>query len=341
MANETTKHVFYSWQSDTSKKTNLNAIRKAVKDACKTLEASKSELRLVPDEATRDTSGSPNIALKILEKIDQAEIFIADVTTITPKGAQRPCPNPNVSYELGYAVATLGWDRIILLFNDTIGQFPSDLPFDFIQNRISPYSYGPTDGSTTGKKLSNFLKIAIQAVLDKDPKRPAELKGISTEQVKHARDVENMRWLMEGVHIPTLQQHVTEMPHTLTDQALWFYEGFNGVVWSALFHVYDSVLSDAVEKLAVAWRTALSHDNEYSETPSGTRYVFSSPGDMPLHGKRQENWNEIDTARMEMGEALRTIIDRLRSDYLEIDIHKTNAKAWEGFIGYHKDHDDE
>ncbi len=103
--------VFYSWQSDLPKKSNLNAIREGLAEACKRVEKAQTGIKLVPDEATRDTSGSPNIALKILEKIEASDVFVADVTTVTPPGAERPCPNPNVGYELGYAVATLGWDQ--------------------------------------------------------------------------------------------------------------------------------------------------------------------------------------------------------------------------------------
>lgn len=331
------QHIFYSWQSDSPPETNRNAIRNAARAVCKTINAASPSKKLVLDEATRDTSGSPNIALKILEKIENAEIFIADVTTITPHDVGRPCPNPNVSYELGYAVSELGWDRVILLFNEAIGEFPKDIPFDLLQNRVSRYSFAPNDNKKAKMNdLQKLLRMAIKAIADKNPKRPAELKGISSAEIKHARDLENMRWLMENLHIPTLQQHIMEMPHTLTDQALWFYEGFVGVVNSALFHVYDPVLDTATERLATAWRTALSHDHEYTETPNGTRYVFSSPGDMPLRGQRQRNWDEIDAARKEMAEAIGKILDRVRGDYLEINLHETNSKSWERYVDFQK-----
>ncbi|MBU2605165.1 MAG: nucleotide-binding protein [Alphaproteobacteria bacterium] len=337
MASKTKIHIFYSWQSDSSKKTNLNAIRKALQLACKRLENVNPKLKLVPDEATRDTSGSPNIALKILEKIEEAAIFIADVTTVTPVGAARPCPNPNVGYELGYAVATLGWDRVILLFNDAIGQFPADLPFDFIQNRASPYTYAEADPTSKREELATFLEVAIKAVLNKNPKRPAELKGLSREKIEHDHDVENMRWLMETLHLPTLQQHVTEMPHAVSDRAIWFYEGFQGVVTNALFSLYDPVLQAAVDKLYLGWRTALSHDNEYHETPSGKMHVFTNPGDMPLAGDRQAVWDEIAAACKDIADGQSVILDRLRAGYLEINIHKTNAKAWKGYIDFERE----
>ena len=92
MAKRTSIHIFYSWQSDSPKKTNLNAIRAALARACKRIEVAYPNLDLVPDEATRDTSGSPNIALKILEKIEGAAVFLADVTTITLSARLAPAP---------------------------------------------------------------------------------------------------------------------------------------------------------------------------------------------------------------------------------------------------------
>ena len=336
---KTTIHIFYSWQSDSPKKTNLNAIRKALAGACTRLEATNPKLKLVPDEATRDTSGSPKITDKIIEKIDAAAIFIADITTITPPVADRPCPNPNVGFELGYAVATLGWDRIVLLFNTAIGHFPTDMPFDFAQNRASPYSYAPKDPTSKRDDLSKLLEIAVKAVLEKNPKRPVELKGLSREKIEHDHDVENMRWLMDTLHIPTLQQHIEEMPHLLTDRAIWFFENFRGVAGNSLFSVYDPILRDAVDKLYVGWLQALSHDEQYHSTPSGKSHVFSNPGDMPLTGSRQDAWDEIEAGRRDMAAGLTTILDRLRADYIEINIMRTNERAWKGYVDFQRDAD--
>lgn len=334
---KTTFHVFYSWQSDSPKKTNFNAIGKALADACKRLEAANPKLKLVADEATRDTSGSPKITDKIIEKIEAAAIFIADITTVTPPGADRPCPNPNVGFELGYAVATLGWDRVVLLFNTAIGNFPADLPFDFAQNRAMKYGYAPSDPPSKREDLSKRLEFAVKAIIDKNPKRPAELKGLSREKIEHDHDVENTRWLMDTLHIPTLQQHLEEMPYLLTDKAIWFFENFRGVAGNSLFSVYDPVLREAVDKLYRGWLRALSHDEQYHSTPSGKSHVFSSPGDMPLTASRQKAWDEIDAGRHEMAEGITTILERLRADYIEINILRTNDRAWNVYCDFQRD----
>jgi hypothetical protein len=323
--------IFYSWQSDSPNKTNLNAIRAGLDKACKQIQSAQPGLKLLRDEATRDTSGSPNIASKILEKIEAADIFVADITTITSPDAKRACPNPNVGYELGYAVATLGWDRVILLFNKACGEFPKDIPFDFIQNRISPYHLEESDPKEKAASLADLLKVAIGAVMSKNPKRPAELRGLSREKLEHNHDVENIRWLMESLHLPTLDQLIEELPHMIIDRSIWFYENFKGIVVNSLFSVYDGVLNDAVQRLYQAWSTVLSHSPQYHDLRSGHAHVFTNPFDMPLPPQREAIWKEIDVARREMRSAVDAILDRLRSAYIEVSIHKTNAKAWKDY----------
>jgi len=73
----------FSSQSDLPGKTNHYAIRKALEAAAKTLNAADPSIEVKPDEPTRDESGAVNIAHKILEKIERADVFIADISTIT------------------------------------------------------------------------------------------------------------------------------------------------------------------------------------------------------------------------------------------------------------------
>ncbi|WP_180952721.1 TIR domain-containing protein [Acetobacter aceti] len=333
---KTTLHIFYSWQSDSPNKTNLNAIRNSLRETCVKLESVDASLTLMPDEATRDTSGSPRIPDKITEKIEEAAIFIADITTVTPKDAERPCPNPNVVFELGYAVATLGWDRIILLFNKAMGTFPTDLPFDFSHNRASPYEFAENDDfSTKSATLSKLLEIAIGAVIKKNPKRPAEQKGLTPEKIKHDHDVDNMRWLMEILNIHALQQHIEDLPRKITDEALWFHDSFCTVVNSALFSVYDSILSDAVQGLYIGWNRALSHYGIYRPAGHG-RYIFSNPMDAPLDEMQQVAWDDIEEGRIEMEKSIQIILSRLREAYLEINIKKTSEQAWDTYLKFNK-----
>ncbi len=264
----------------------------------------------------------------------QADIFVADITSVTPDGALRPCPNPNVTFELGYAVGELGWDRIILLFNQAFGQFPGDLPFDFAQHRAKPYRFAEADEPAAARNLlEQFLRVAVSAVLDKNPKRPVQVRGVSREKKEHDHDVKNMRWLMSKIHLPTLEGHILEMPYCISQRALWFWEDFNGVAANSLFSVYDQVLKENVEMLHFGWEKAVSHGEQYTDTPGG-QHIFMNFGDMPLSAERQRIWGQINQARTEMKVALDKILERLRESYIEIDLRKTNRKAWKGYVDF-------
>lgn len=145
--------IFYSWQTDLPKDKNQNAIRHSINEASNILETECDDLKVQLEEATRDMPGSPNIPSTIFAKISNSDIFICDLTTINESDLEnRKVPNPNVLIELGYAVAKLGWPRIILLFNTKFGNFPGDLPFDIDRHRASKFQI--TDrNDKKGKKI--------------------------------------------------------------------------------------------------------------------------------------------------------------------------------------------
>jgi hypothetical protein len=188
--------VFYSWQASLPDATNRRLIREALRTASSRLEGEFSDaaLRIIVDEATRGRPGSPNIPATILEKVKSADVFVCDLTTINkeaPEGQER-VPNPNVIFELGYAVAHLGWDRIVMLFNTAYGSFPVDMPFDIDRQRASPYKYGlPGNGrELTTKQLSglkepliNLLFDALKEIIEHNPARPMNEPQLTSELV--------------------------------------------------------------------------------------------------------------------------------------------------------------
>ena len=106
--------IFYSWQSDLPNRTNRGLIAEALTLAAEGLDA---EVEIRRD--TEGLSGSPDIAQAIFHQIDGADVFVADVSIVS-SGALRSFINPNVGIELGYAAAELGWDRVLMVFNEGI-----------------------------------------------------------------------------------------------------------------------------------------------------------------------------------------------------------------------------
>ncbi len=174
--------VFYSWQSEHPNSLCRNVIQASLGDALRKLGKDQStEIDPVLDRDTGGIPGTPSITDKIFEKIVLADVFVADVTlsrrsaewklfgfTITHRSKVRRTPNPNVLLELGFAIAHLGWDRIILIQNTEYGG-PDELPFDLRGRRTVTYalaSDNTKDEKAERKRaLSGQLDAAIRAAL--------------------------------------------------------------------------------------------------------------------------------------------------------------------------------
>ena len=117
--------IFYSWQSDLPKNQNLNFIETSIKDALKKLRQQKNiSLDIKLDKATRNLADSPDITESIFTKIGSCNIFVADISIINKKYDElRKTPNPNVLVELGYAARSLGWEKIICVYNKDFGSY--------------------------------------------------------------------------------------------------------------------------------------------------------------------------------------------------------------------------
>lgn len=172
--------IFWSWQSDTSARETREVFRTALAQAILRLAADLEEAeRPELDHDTRGVPGSPEIVNTIFQKIDDAAIFVADVTPIGLSANGKHLPNPNVLIELGYAKKSLSADRIILLWNTALhGSRPEDLPFD-LRHRRAPMSVDIPVGAERSilreqrELLTQGLEEALRASLRVVPSPPA------------------------------------------------------------------------------------------------------------------------------------------------------------------------
>lgn len=152
--------VFYSWQSDLEGRLNRSFIQDALERAVK--EISKSDvfdLEMVIDRDTFGMPGSPSIVESISDKIAKSDLFVCDVSIINLNEAGRPTPNPNVLFELGYASALLGWERIIMVQNVTFGAVDK-LPFDLRGRRVVQYALDPSLAGKSEQRQLLKLKLS-------------------------------------------------------------------------------------------------------------------------------------------------------------------------------------
>jgi len=162
------KVVFYSWQSDRPNSTNRGFIQQALERAAKAILADDSiEVEPVVDRDTSGIAGSPDIAGAIFAKIAECDAFVPDVSLITPAEAERPCPNPNVLLELGFAIRVLGWERIVMVMNTAYGA-PNHLPFDLRGRRVVTYvmQEGQAEKAPERRVLEQRLTADLRGVFE-------------------------------------------------------------------------------------------------------------------------------------------------------------------------------
>jgi hypothetical protein len=168
--------IFYSWQSDRELSCCKSFIRKAADDAALRLSQSLG-LQITVDSDTDGVTGTPPINETILRKIDECDIFLADVTFVASlEGEEKLLPNPNVMGEYGYALKSKGFSRILLVMNTAYGP-PEKLPFDLHHLR-HPARYVLEASAPDGerrKTRDNFslnLERNIAAIIDELLKAP-------------------------------------------------------------------------------------------------------------------------------------------------------------------------
>jgi hypothetical protein len=325
------KHtVFYSWQSDLPKETNLVALRQALREAASQVENEIEDTRIDIDEATRDAPGSPNIPQMIFNKIGTCDIFVCDLTTInSATGDQRKVPNPNVLIELGFAIATVGWDRIILLFNKVYGNFPADLPFDIDRHRATVFNISDKKDHNGKKQIAAVLKEAIQVIIEKDPLTPNELKKVTPEQRKRENDIKKLHLALSAIHLPAFDHFLEDFPTKIPENIFDYKDLFVSVVDSNTFHIYDQELSHKITELKKSWIKALSYGDHYGPDSTGRYYNYYLPFDEFPNVRSERDFRFLTDYRVVLENDLRNLLNYVRQHYIEVDIDETSKNALE------------
>ncbi len=219
MANEQST-VFYSWQSDLPNNTNRGFIQQALEKAAKTIRNDDSiQAGPIIDRDTSGVPGSPDIAKTIFGKIDQAQVFVCDISIINQDAIRqvnaRPTPNPNVLLELGYALKALGDDRIIMLLNNAYGDIKL-LPFDLRMRRAITYHI-PEDANERGperNRLAVILTDALRTIL-KDLDKP--LPGESIEPLSLCERVQEALEKAQPNQGGLVRQYMTELANKIDE----------------------------------------------------------------------------------------------------------------------------
>ena len=147
--------VFFSWQSDIPR--NHSLIKSGLEKACKKL-STQLGCQVIYDESLRGVPGSPRIEDVVIRKIQECDVFVADLTHVIALG-DKQMPNSNVIYELGRAEEKHVSQQIVKL----VDKKKSDVgksPFDVSHSAIIPIDIEDKD------VFYNLIKDSVKYVLE-------------------------------------------------------------------------------------------------------------------------------------------------------------------------------
>lgn len=336
---DTGAKIFYSWQSDLPAKSNRYFIQNALGKAIKALKREKVDLEVELDRDTKDLPGSPNIIHAILAKISESKVFVADISLINSNSSEssRKTSNPNVLFELGYAVAKLGWSQVILVFNSYSGDL-SDLPFDIKQQRVLSYHFdGEEDKNEKLSGLCESLKVAINFCLDWQPVATTSLIKKEVKELQFNRDTQLLMKLLQTLHTKTVDDffHYAKIAK-VNSKIFHYFENFRVIVQESDFYFYVKKLYELVVDLYTSLSTSLDLGGQYTSPGQEKFFSFTNHGEPGFEEAISNFYSLIKVAE----NTFRELLKQTQEKYLDVDIKETDKIAlfeYESSEKYHRD----
>ena len=329
--------VFYCWQDHLDKKLHRFLIRDALNAAIARVQndlPENAECILRQDSDTLDRAGSVDIANTILQKINDSTVVVGDVTPVLIDSEKdRFYPNPNVMIELGYAGRSIGWNRVICLFNQAVCH-AEKLPFDIKHRRVTPYRCANlAEKKEASLSLENILFASLRAILQEVGRGELD-PSLSDTVLRHQRDLRLLKEVMVAIHRPTLDRFVARgQVYQIHYDCLFFWHGFDAIVSSNQFRFYDQELQRRVLKLHQVWEDTLNYGSAaFSPGTTPGSYVLK-PGQY-WNDEYRETLRLMEKSYTELPHVLNDFLDWVHFHFVEIDMDQTDNRAWEINLPY-------
>jgi hypothetical protein len=164
-----------------------------------------------------------------------------------------------------------------------------------------------------------MLRLAISLILAKDPPRP-RASHFDLAEAQRARDLTNLRWFLQSIHLPTIDDHIRTGAKFLSMASTIFFEEVSEIVFSSSFHLYDEVLKEAVLNFVKHWHNSMKYDH-YVPMMGARSYIFTR-GHSSDSPKEQRDWDYMDKARGELRKSMDSLLNLIREKFPELDIQE-------------------
>lgn len=175
--------LFFSWQKETDPQgfNNKHFLNKCIEEACKNVSNTGKlhDVKIHFQEGMRASSGTPEVAKEMFRKVDECDIYVADITTAQRISSDlepirnkqdiffRFSPNSNVFGEYNRALGKYPeFDRQIILLANTVNKSALDdddvIPFDTRGRRWPIPFHLENDSDVSVEKAKEELMPVLQ-----------------------------------------------------------------------------------------------------------------------------------------------------------------------------------
>lgn len=309
--------IFYSWQSDID--FNKRAIRDALRLAIKEIEKDEKNERINLMDSSSNLVGSTRIPESILKDISTCDIFVCDLTIIGKSdNNKRNIPNPNVLLELGYAVAVLGWERTIVIFNEQFGVLNNDLPFDIEKRSTLTCRIEDNNDSNGRGVLKLKLRDWIKRIIDQNPARN-NIARLNGDVTKRKRDIATLKNFLTFFDINQIDSFFQNGQISIETSFIDNWKRFIEFVDSKSFFLYDQ----NAKELLIELRNNDVVMNKLLLAYKEGEIVYSR-ADLIMHSQQFIAQSVSDIKKIEG--AFLKVLDYIRHSYLEIKTNKTDKR---------------
>lgn len=315
------KTVFYSWQLDTNSKTNKYFLKTVLKKTVSEINKNSEAPVIKLDMDTQNRVGYIDINQVIIEKIQRCDIFVADITSIG-KVLEKSTPNPNVLFELGYAMGRIGENRILCFANEHYEKI-ENYPFDLKTRRPFLYAISETDVETNPEQVKrerNRIASSLVSIFKEMLLAPIIAPHTFDNQVTRERDIIKLKRYMNRLPIKFVHNIIDDGKERLSIDfdSINVYYNLSAIANFAYFRLYDSELEKRIMHFTNAMQSIFSHGHEFFYVRNNL-YRMLQPTD-----EQSKNYIKEIYA---LNDSLKSLVDYVFEHYKELDLEACNLEA--------------
>jgi nucleoside phosphorylase len=180
-------------------------------------------------------------------------------------------------------------------------------------------------GGSQTRAASNAAAFAMHLLISFEP--PLFVRPPPTDP-RRSRDLETLRRVLRNLPT-TVMDFFFEQAHVdiIQDDALYFWEGFNGEVTASHFALFDTELHERVRALHSALKAMLAFDEHMTSLPSGRAHKLTAPWQSHLRARWERDHRRFENATQAAHEAYGAFVDYVRTVYPEVDLLQTTRET--------------